>query len=255
MVNSKLLTFCRYNWFAFGLDICCNDRMQRGCGISLSWLLAALVVVSNDLFAGSQNIELNQADAELNGLYQQLMNSLSADKRERLRTAERAWISFREKNNAAFQATSEKGGLSRSQLAESYVGETHARCDQLRRILSGGSWGKTELREVQSEDAELNHVYKQALAVLSSAEETRLREAQRAWLDFYNASNFAGAELAVLIISQRTEQLRAFYLEKGAPLDTSSGNTENPERSDTEEAKDPTIPDPFERARVSHSPP
>jgi uncharacterized protein YecT (DUF1311 family) len=229
--------------------------MQRGRVISLLWLLIAGSIVLNSLFAENQNTELKQADAELNLLYQRLMNSLSAGNRERLRTAERAWISFGEKNDVAFRVTSEKRALSSSQLAQSRIAEMRARCDQLRRMLSSnGSSAKASLKEVQSADTELNSVYKQALAALSSAEEARLRDAQRAWLDFYNASRPAGSDIALMIISQRTEQLREFYLEEGTPLSASSPKVENLEPTDTEERVDPTIPDPFERARVPHPP-
>jgi uncharacterized protein YecT (DUF1311 family) len=229
--------------------------MQRGRGISLSWLVIAGLIVINSAPAENQNTELKQTDAELNVLYQQLMNSLSAGNRERLRTAERAWISFREKNKVALHGASEKRGLSSSQPTQSSIAETRARRDQLRQMLSGnGVSDKASLKEVQSADTDLNNVYKQALAGLSSVEETRLREAQRAWLDFYNASRFAGSDIALMIISQRTAQLREFYLEEGIPLNVPSPNAENFERSDTGEKVDLTIPDPFERARVPHPP-
>jgi uncharacterized protein YecT (DUF1311 family) len=229
--------------------------MHRARGPLLLWLLIAASVVLNSVIAEDQNIELKQTDSELNVLYQQLMNSLSAGSRERLRMAERAWILFGGKNEVALRATSDKRGLSPSELAQLRIAETRARCDQLRRMLSADASDKAGVREVQSADTELNNVYKQAIALLSPAEETGLREAQRAWLDFYNASRSAGSDVALMIISHRTEQLRAFYLKESTPLNASSLNAENLEPSDTEEKVDPTIPDPFARARVEETPP
>jgi uncharacterized protein YecT (DUF1311 family) len=244
-----------YNRFAFGIGICSKSGMQRSRGISLSWLLIPLLIVLSSLFAENQNTELKETDAELNVLYQGLMNSLSPSNRERLRTAERAWISFGEKNEVAFRATSEIRGLSPSQLTQFRIGETRARCDQLRRMFSSNEVTTgASLKEVQFADTELNKVYKQAIAVLSSAEETRLREAQRAWLDFYNASRSAASDVALMIISHRTEQLREFYLEEGTGLNAFSPKAEDLEPSDTEKRVDPTIPDPFERARVKQPP-
>jgi uncharacterized protein YecT (DUF1311 family) len=228
--------------------------MHRARGPLLLWLLIAASVVLNSVIAEDQNIELKQTDSELNVLYQQLMNSLSAGSRERLRMAERAWILFGGKNEVALRATSDKRGLSPSELAQLRIAETRARCDQLRRMLSADASDKAGVREVQSADTELNNVYKQAIALLSPAEETGLREAQRAWLDFYNASRSAGSDVALMIISHRTEQLRAFYLKESTPLNASSLNAENLEASDTEEKVDPTIPDPFARARVEETP-
>jgi uncharacterized protein YecT (DUF1311 family) len=229
--------------------------MHRARGPLLLWLLIAASVVLNSVIAEDQNIELKQTDSELNVLYQQLMNSLSAGSRERLRMDERAWILFGGKNEVALRATSDKRGLSPSELAQLRIAETRARCDQLRRMLSADASDKAGVREVQSADTELNNVYKQAIALLSPAEETGLREAQRAWLDFYNASRSAGSDVALMIISHRTEQLRAFYLKESTPLNASSLNAENLEPSDTEEKVDPTIPDPFARARVEETPP
>jgi uncharacterized protein YecT (DUF1311 family) len=229
--------------------------MHRARGPLLLWLLIAASVVLNSVITEDQNIELKQTDSELNVLYQQLMNSLSAGSRERLRMAERAWILFGGKNEVALRATSDKRGLSPSELAQLRIAETRARCDQLRRMLSADASDKAGVREVQSADTELNNVYKQAIALLSPAEETGLREAQRAWLDFYNASRSAGSDVALMIISHRTEQLRAFYLKESTPLNASSLNAENLEPSDTEEKVDPTIPDPFARARVEETPP
>ncbi len=229
--------------------------MQCGRSISLSWLLIFLLVVLNSLFAENQNIELKQTDAELNLLYQRLINSLSPSNRERLRAAERAWISFSEKNEVAFRAASENRGLSPSELTQLRIAETRARCDQLRRILSSNDVSaKASLKEVQFADTELNNVYKQAIAVLSSAAETGLREAERAWLDFYNASRSNGSDVALMIILHRTEQLREFYLERGTGLNAVSPEAENLEPSDTEQKVDSTIPDPFERARVKQPP-
>ena len=144
--------------------------MHRARGPLLLWLLIAASVVLNSVIAEDQNIELKQTDSELNVLYQQLMNSLSAGSRERLRMAERAWILFGGKNEVALRATSDKRGLSPSELAQLRIAETRARCDQLRRMLSADASDKAGVRGVQSADTELNNVYKQAIALLSPAE-------------------------------------------------------------------------------------
>ncbi len=228
--------------------------MHRARGPLLLWLLIAASIVLNSVIAENQNIELKQTDSELNLLYQRLMNSLSPGNHERLRMAERAWISFSEKNEVALRVVSENRGLSPSELGQLRIAETRARCDQFRRMLSAGTSDKAGVREVQSADAELNNAYKQAIAALSPTEETGLRQAQRAWLDFYNASRSAGSDVALMIISHRTEQLRAFYLEESTPVNASSPNAEKLEPSDTGEKVDLTIPDPFERGRVSPTP-
>lgn len=49
------------------------------------------------------------ADAELNRVYRQLASKLSTSRREKLKTAQQAWIAFRDKN-AAFAASVVEGG-------------------------------------------------------------------------------------------------------------------------------------------------
>jgi uncharacterized protein YecT (DUF1311 family) len=192
--------------------------MHRGRSPFLPLPLIATSIVLSSVFAENQSTELMQADAKLNRLYQQVMSSLSAIDREHLRAAERAWIGFRDKNQVALRATSEKSTLStwqKNALDNLYMIDTDERCDQLRG-LSGNGASNATMKDVESEDAELNKVYKQALAGLSQTADARLREAQRAWLDFYNLSLSAGPNIDLLIIQDRIGELSGIYLERAA---------------------------------------
>lgn len=192
--------------------------MHRGRSLFLQLLLMATSIVLSRMFAENQSTELMQADAKLNRLYQQALSSLSASDREHLRAAERAWIGFRDKNQVALRATSEKSTLStwqKNALDNLYTIDTDERCEQLRRLLGNGLNNAT-MADIEPKDGELNKVYKQVLAGLSQTAEVRLREAQRAWLDFYNLSLFAGPNIALTIIQDRIGQLRGIYLERGA---------------------------------------
>lgn len=55
------------------------------------------------------NEQFQAADAELNRVYRQLAAQLSGVRREQLKTAQQAWIAFRDKN-AAFAASVVEGG-------------------------------------------------------------------------------------------------------------------------------------------------
>lgn len=55
------------------------------------------------------NESYRTADAELNRIYRQLSAQLSGKRREQLKQAQRAWITFRDKN-AAFVASAFEGG-------------------------------------------------------------------------------------------------------------------------------------------------
>jgi uncharacterized protein YecT (DUF1311 family) len=55
------------------------------------------------------NGQYREADAELNRVYRQLTAQLSEQRREQLKVAQQAWLSFRDKN-AAFAAGVVEGG-------------------------------------------------------------------------------------------------------------------------------------------------
>jgi uncharacterized protein YecT (DUF1311 family) len=55
------------------------------------------------------NEHYQAADTELNHVYRQLISRLSQERREKLKTAQRAWIRFRD-GNSAFAASVVEGG-------------------------------------------------------------------------------------------------------------------------------------------------
>ncbi|MDH3602636.1 MAG: lysozyme inhibitor LprI family protein [Candidatus Tectomicrobia bacterium] len=56
-----------------------------------------------------QGQRYKKADARLNQIYKQLMDSLDEFRRTKLRAAQRAWVVFRD-TQAAFEASAEAGG-------------------------------------------------------------------------------------------------------------------------------------------------
>ena len=68
----------------------------------------------------------------------------------------------------------------------------------------------------------------------------RAREAQRAWVAFRDASRPFGMEACLRITGHRTTQLNDFYIR---------GGTSAVQATKAQEKPDPTIPNPFERAK------
>ena len=133
-----------------------------------------------------------QADAQLNRTYQQLMKTLSPAAKEQLRKAERAWLDFAVRNKAAFQAAAPRLGLSASQCDDFEVGELFSRGNELSAISQPNQSANEEAAaHLPRTDEELNTVYKRCLALSP----TRMRRncATRREHGLFSATPIAGS--------------------------------------------------------------
>jgi uncharacterized protein YecT (DUF1311 family) len=81
------------------------------------------------------DIDFKNADAELNKVYGQLMKVLDKEGQTKLKTAQRAWLTFRDAN-ADFNADYARGGTLAPILAISTRTEmTGLRADELKKVL------------------------------------------------------------------------------------------------------------------------
>src|SRR6266481_3426086 len=190
--------------------------------------------------------EAAQTDKELNQTYQQVVQMLPVPAREELRKSERAWLTFTQLNNAAFEATASRLGLSPAEVERIEVDHVRLRVRELREMLGRRDAGAAAVVRSQSEDGRLNIVYQQCIAALTAAEVTKLREAQRAWISFRDASRPLGADVCWRVTSDRTDQLNTFYIApSGSSGPASPPTTAAPQ---SEERTEPSVPDPFESA-------
>ena len=70
-----------------------------------------------------ENTRYEEANRKLNEVYSQVLNSLTGDRKEKLRSAESAWIIFRNKN-ADFLASGAEGGTLAPLLRVSALADT-----------------------------------------------------------------------------------------------------------------------------------
>ncbi|HEY4255967.1 MAG TPA: lysozyme inhibitor LprI family protein [Candidatus Udaeobacter sp.] len=219
------------------------------------WVRLAIVLSSASFFSNlfgqtepSSSTEAREADEELNRNYKQVMQSLPPKSQEELRKAQRAWLAFVDRNSAAIRAMARKQGRSLTQCNDLEVRELR---EQARYI---EDWSRSQPRAnetkstalLQREDAELNTVYQRALQSLDAEDAQKLREAQRAWVAFRDASHNRGAQFVYALTADRVEQINDFYIGTG---DLSGPTDEEKAAPDEEQQADPTTPDPFERAR------
>ena len=81
--------------------------------------------------------DFEKADAQLNKVYEQFLHSLDAQGQEKLKTAERAWVSFREAESA-LAADSERGGTLAPLMGSTRATElTQQRIADFKKMLKG----------------------------------------------------------------------------------------------------------------------
>ena len=204
---------------------------------------SALAVGPTTIFAS----DVAQVDTELNQTYQQVMQMLPAPRREQLRKSERAWLTFTQLNKVAFQATASRLGLSQTEVQRTEVDQLRLRVRELREMLSGGDSGPGTVARFRSEDGQLNIVYQRCVVTLPAVEVMKLRDAQRAWLSFRDASQSLGADICWRITSDRIDQLNNLYI--GPSESSVKASPAKTTASEPEDKRDSRIPDPFERAR------
>jgi uncharacterized protein YecT (DUF1311 family) len=188
----------------------------------------------------SFSAEAQQADKDLNGSYQQLLHKLPPNAREQLRKAQRAWLSFAELNKAAMSAAAQKHGALHSEFQRAEIDQVQTRTGELSAMLYHEDSGPDLAGRLRRVDEELNVVYRRCIGTLTPAEVSKLREAQRAWVAFRDASQPFGMEACLQITGHRTTQLNDFYIRGGTSAVQANAAQEKP---------DPTVPDPFERAK------
>jgi uncharacterized protein YecT (DUF1311 family) len=188
----------------------------------------------------SFSAQAQQADKDLNGSYQQLLQKLPPSTREQLRKAQRAWLSFAELNKAAMSAAAQRHGALHSEFQRAEIEQVQTRTGELSAMLYQEDSGPDLAGRLRRADEELNVVYRRCIGTLTPTEVSKLREAQRAWVAFRDASQPFGMEICLRITGHRTTQLNDFYIRAG---------TSAVQATTTPEKPDSTVPDPFERAK------
>jgi uncharacterized protein YecT (DUF1311 family) len=197
-----------------------------------------LVITMGLTPAQAQTAAARDADQYLNTNYKAAMQQLPTATKDKLRNAQRAWLSFVEKNNAAMKVAARALGISPARCEELEVTEVEKRTQDF--DYSKESNAPEEIPgRYQRVDADLNAVYERCLTTLSPEAKAALREAQRAWVAYRDANRPFGLEFLAGITLRRADQLSDFYV----------GSTTAPAILNRPKKTDPNPPDPFERAR------
>lgn len=82
--------------------------------------------------------ELERQDARLNKVYNEFMAALTAERKEQLRSAQRAWLKFRDEN-CKFYDDPDGGSIARVSANVCVLSATAARADELAGLAEGAS--------------------------------------------------------------------------------------------------------------------
>lgn len=202
-------------------------------------MLALLFLTASQCLLPAQSRTTpREADQELNASYQEAIRTLAPAARDKLRKAQRAWLTFVEKNSAAMRTAAQPLEIPPSRCQEVEVKEVLNRSRDFGYLNESNADAQLKAH-FQRVDADLNTVYERCLTLLPPAGKAALRDAQRAWIEYRDANAPLGLEFLSGLTVRRADQLTEFYVQStSAPT-----LTKGPPKSE------PPPPDPFERAR------
>ncbi|MEK0182070.1 lysozyme inhibitor LprI family protein [Microcoleus anatoxicus] len=162
-------------------------------------------------------VDYQRADQKINQVYNQVRDQLSANRRQQLIVAQRAWISFRDAN-CKFARSTVEGGTMAPLIANNCLEDLTKK-----RTLELNSYAQNQMpqsngKNFQTVDRKLNQVYQNTIDNLSVSRQSQLKIAQRAWIVFRDANSKFESSLSngdkqlslIRMTEQRTQALVDF---------------------------------------------
>ncbi len=196
---------------------------------------AFALTVPERLLQPNGQLDSKQVEAYLTDSYHACLKQLPANKQEPLRVAQRAWIVFTDQTEAAAR----QAGVQESELLTNSLLECVNRGTQFQRFIRPPAADAAALQTALEEaERDLTSAYQACLARLAQSDKTALVKAERAWVDYKEKNQKAGAALVpgyggdfatLLVVRTRAEELRRLY-EGGAttPSPTAALPTRRP---------------------------
>ncbi|MGC3990842.1 MAG: lysozyme inhibitor LprI family protein [Chthoniobacteraceae bacterium] len=149
-------------------------------------VLAGLLLFPFTLLA--QDDAFSDADAQLNSAYHEALNNLPPRQQELLRKAERAWIPFSDKLEAALNAMKDDQRLSDDVVQAAVLREVRNRAKHLQTFFGHDPRPEYPMpTEWKRQDDFLGKGYSACMHRLSPDQQHLLRDAERAWIVYRDA--------------------------------------------------------------------
>lgn len=165
-------------------------------------------------------VDYQRADKQLNQVYNQVRDQLSANRRQQLIVAQRAWISFRDAD-CKFARSEVEGGTMAPLIFNNCLQDMTKK-----RISELNSYEQNQMPQptasnYQTVDRKLNQVYQNTMGTLPASRQSQLKIAQRAWIVFRDANGKFESSLSngnsqlslIRMTEQRTKDLVNFSRE------------------------------------------
>lgn len=156
------------------------------------WLnVAAACILGLSVQAELSESDFKEADAALNTAYQECLRVFPRRSKERLRVAQRAWITFTEKDETAEAFIGARAAIARDDLDRDALAEVAARTEQLKSFFVLPNQDIKSCRdEWQKAERELTIAYQTAMAGARRASEVKRRGTR---LDRLQREKFTGS--------------------------------------------------------------
>lgn len=129
------------------------------------------------------------SDAVLTSTYKLALARFAPDKKEMLRRAERAWITFSNKEEAVLNGLRDEKLLSPDADDRATLAEVNARSNHLGAFFVNGSVPTADPSAWKIQDRELTNAYAECMRKFGGADQNLLREAERAWIAYRDADS------------------------------------------------------------------
>ncbi len=148
------------------------------------------------------------ADAALNQTYKNLQKQLPAAKSQALRQAQRLWLSYRDLHCA--QQIAEQQAQRQQAIKQACL--AHLTQERTATLANYTAADAQPTADYAATDQRLNQLYRQHMHSASAAQQTSLRQAQRAWLAFRNAECGTNPSCLARLTQNRNAHLQSDVL-------------------------------------------
>ena len=128
--------------------------------------------------------DYQRQEERLNGAYQAARQNLDDTGRSALKTTERAWVTFKEKDFAIFSGLA-KAAQATDRMFRYATEASEARASYLASVAGKPEYpGKPEVKTAREADQMLNNSYRQCIGLLPSNRAQMLKAAQADWISY-----------------------------------------------------------------------
>jgi uncharacterized protein YecT (DUF1311 family) len=200
-VWEALITFKKTSRFPGGQDysnipprfgLPCQNQPGENAGVSRNnvfasassaLLFGALFLFMADAGRAYDQEQFQAEDARLNQTYGALRQGLNESARSLLKTVQRSWVAFKEKDFAIFSSLA-RIARDPERIDLYKIEETESRTEALMSLGKSQPEEESEVKTAREADQMLNNIYRECIRLLPSDKVQASKETQALWIEF-----------------------------------------------------------------------